>query len=986
MSARRIVLGMALQGMGALRWVQTAVIALCVLIAALVLASAPALAAPPMPPKIEGESFSDITSIGVTLNATANAGGSPTSYQFEYGTSAAYGSTTPLTSLGSGEAGVAVQAAIGGLKPDTVYHFRAVATNEEGEVAYGSDTTFTTDAVVEDESFSDVGSSSAALGATINPAGSLTKTRFEYGTSTAYGSLTPPTPVGAGPAAVSVLADIGGLQPETLYHYRAVATNEEGEVAYGPDATFMTFTVAPLGLPDDRGYELVSALDNANGNVYEPYASNVDHSSDNTQRPFQAAADGDAMAYVSDPSATGGSGSEGNEGGNEYLSTRSPSGGWTAQPIEAPTRSYDAVEDPVYQGFSSNLSVGILSYDGTPLTPSAPGGRYYVLYSRATSDGAFSPLFTITPPNRQWYDFEAYGIARHSSLSSIYAGISANLEHVLFIANDALTPPAEQAVPTQEENDLYDSVDGKLYLVNVLPDGTPAPDAIFGAPLQRGKTSIPEEEPTIDSPDFSHVISQDGSRIFWTDLHTDTLYVRENDDQPQSPIVAGKCTVAADACTVQVDLAEPGAGTSGGGRFWTASSDGSKVFFTDENRLTTDSTAGPEEPDLYECELVQGAGESNCRLKDLTVDASGPANVQGVLGAGETGSDVYFVADGVLGDGAEEGATTQNCDIAESTGLCNLYVVHEGEAPRFIAALSGHDDKISPFSLNFAVYGDWRPGLGDHTAEVTPDGAHLVFMSQSNLTGYESEGQDEIYIYDREGDGGKGELSCVSCNPGGSSRGVQGAFLQVSFSNTYLPRWMSADGDRVFFDTAEALAPQDTNGEVDVYEWERAGTGSCRHSTGCIYLLSGGTSPDNSYFADAGETGDDVFIISRAALVPQEEENETFAVYDARVGAPQPLSSPECSGTGCQGVPGAPPIFATPSSVTFSGVGNFPPPPTKPAVKPKKQRLTGAQKLARALRACRKKRSRGRRVACEAQARRRYGAKSTAGRPAKGRK
>ena len=41
-----------------------------------------------------------------------------------------------------------------------------------------------------------------------------------------------------------------------------------------------------------------------------------------------------------------------------------------------------------------------------------------------------------------------------------------------------------------------------------------------------------------------------------------------------------------------------------------------------------------------------------------------------------------------------------------------------------------------------------------------------------------------------------------------------------------------------------------------------------------------------------------------------------------------------CTGTGCQGVPPAPPIFATPSSVTFNGVGNFEP-SQKTTVKPK---------------------------------------------------
>jgi hypothetical protein len=52
----------------------------------------------------------------------------------------------------------------------------------------------------------------------------------------------------------------------------------------------------------------------------------------------------------------------------------------------------------------------------------------------------------------------------------------------------------------------------------------------------------------------------------------------------------------------------------------------------------------------------------------------------------------------------------------------------------------------------------------------------------------------------------------------------------------------------VFFDTYEALVSQDTNGQADVYEWEREGAGSCPAGSadGCVYLLSGGTSDDGS--------------------------------------------------------------------------------------------------------------------------------------------
>jgi hypothetical protein len=132
------------------------------------------------------------------------------------------------------------------------------------------------------------------------------------------------------------------------------------------------------------------------------------------------------------------------------------------------------------------------------------------------------------------------------------------------------------------------------------------------------------------------------------------------------------------------------------------------------------------------------------------------------------------------------------------------------------------------------------------------------------------------------------------------------------------------DGSRVFFDSGQPLVPQDSNGWMDVYEWERDGSGSCRQAQGCVYLLSGGTYPENSYLIGADAGGENVFFVSDAQLVAQ-DRNDQDDMYDARVGGVQPPSSPACEGTGCQGLPPTPPSFATPASVTFAGVGNFAP-------------------------------------------------------------
>jgi len=437
----------------------------------------------------------------------------------------------------------------------------------------------------------------------------------------------------------------------------------------------------------------------------------------------------------------------------------------------------------------------------------------------------------------------------------------------------------------------------------------------------------------------------DGSRIFWTDLKTGHIYVRENDSSPEARTVAV---------------------SEGPAKYWTATPDGHYAFYTANEKLWRFDTENETREDL-----TGGAG----------------AGVAAVIGASEDGEYVYFVAEGVLaGPNAESKQPV--------AGQPNLYFSHGSEITFIVTLRAGpkQDNEISPFEVNgFGEgAGDWQPGLGNRTAEVTPDGHGLVFMSTRSLTGYdndvilaeegkspESRGLSEVFVYQAE----RGRLFCGSCNPSGEParanvnvpNPLTAGFLPISHSDTYLPRWISNDGSRVFFDSTQQLVPQDQNGKQDVYEWERDGSGSCREAQGCVYLLSGGTSTTGSWLLDASETGDDVFIITRAQLTGSDHD-EAYNVFDAHVGGSPPPSAPACSEGGCQGVPPAPPVFATPSSVTFGGVGNYAPGSHR-SEEPKPKPLTKAQLLSKALKACHVKRNRRNRAVCEAQARRRYGAK-----------
>lgn len=106
---------------------------------------------PPPPPPAQAPvvstgTASGVTSSGATVAGSVNPEGADSSYKFEYGTTAAYGSSSATGDAGSGSAAVNESAALTGLSPSTVYHYRLDATNATGTTD-GTDATFTTPAV-----------------------------------------------------------------------------------------------------------------------------------------------------------------------------------------------------------------------------------------------------------------------------------------------------------------------------------------------------------------------------------------------------------------------------------------------------------------------------------------------------------------------------------------------------------------------------------------------------------------------------------------------------------------------------------------------------------------------------------------------------------------------------------------------------------------------------------------------------------------------
>ena len=671
--------------------------------------------------------------------------------------------------------------------------------------------------------------------------------------------------------------------------------------------------LAEEALPDGRVYEKVTPTSNRDADVYVPRANEKSTSQGvQTFFPFQVAADGSAVTYTGDASL-GGEGEVGNGLGDQYLARRVPGVGWVQSVIQP-----DGHRKTHFQGFSDDLALGALTAGSAgeplapPLTAGAPAGGYAVLYTRndfaqgGLEESLFAPLFT----DRVVFNRSALGFGSTSQVEDearrgqvpVFAGgfggfggflLDGGVGGAFFEANDDVTPPGDvlrpgldarikaEMVAGEEREYLYTSVEGESSLVDRLPGGGVAVGATFGG--------LPTGNPKVNPPDFDGAVG-DGRWVYWTDEASGGVFVRSGG--------------------VSVPV------SSGAAQYWTSADGGRYAFYVEGGRL-------------FRYDAVGGSREA------LT---PGGVGVQGVLGASEDGESVYLVANGILPGTSSSG---EGALPVEEPGVVNLYLLKQGQAPVFVTTVSQADgSEAQPMSSTVlgradeGLFGDWQAGLGHRTAGVSAGGGSVVFMSDLSLpvVGFphgDSGGADEVYLFQA----GVNRLFCVSCSSSGEAG--SGAFLPVSWNDVHLPEWLADGGNRVFFDSEAPLVAQDTNGRQDVYEWEREGTGSCVVGSGvnggCVSLLSGGTSEADSWFIGASESGDDVFIATRANLTP-EANNDAFKLFDARVGGVQPVTAPACTGTGCQGPPEPAPTFATPSSATFEGPGNFPPSPSNKTV------------------------------------------------------
>jgi hypothetical protein len=377
------------------------------------------------------------------------------------------------------------------------------------------------------------------------------------------------------------------------------------------------------------------------------------------------------------------------------------------------------------------------------------------------------------------------------------------------------------------------------------------------------------------APGNAHAISVDGTQAFFSSA-SGQVYVRQNGQSTMEIATEG--------------VPDPG-------HFVAAAADGSVVL-------------------LENGHLHYLSGEE--RTVDLT---QGLGDFVGLVGAGEDLSRLYFVDEAVLD------STPSAAGESAEPGMDNLYAWSQEAGTRFVAQLLPGDSE------------DWSRAAAKRTAQSSPSGRYVAFLSQGSLTGYDNTGPceeisgtgeyrqspcTEVFVYDS----GSGTLSCASCDRSEVAPLGPSTLRTIHFASPGepLPQYLSDEG-RLFFDSQDSLVPADTNAGVDdVYEYEPPAVGSCEGSEACVSMISAGTGVSDSDFLAADPSGTNVFFTTRDRLTSRDKD-ELFDVYDARVGGGIPgeaeVAPAECQGAACQAVAPSP-IEAAPGSASFTGTESGP--------------------------------------------------------------
>lgn len=796
----------------------------------------------------------DVEPNEAVLNGSLDPDGlANTTYYFEYGADTDYGQATPVEDASEGFGVEPASAAIDNLSDGRVWHYRLVASNENG-TTYGPDETFRTASVpdITGARATEVTATSAVLNARVNPVGFATEYAFEYGQTPSYGTRiplagSPESEIGSGTSPVEVAQTLTGLAPGVTYHFRVVASNEWG-TSFSADTTFdFSPPACPNGhvrqetgasyLPDCRAYELVSPRA-AGGVLLFPNSE------------IEATAEGEYgfvnhwhmnSGLAQNPPRFNFLGADGSIEGldapngifeilfDDYVSTRTNTGWVTTVPgLHGKDVQYAARRE-CSESFDvcTDHNEGNEEY-GSPL-PRAENAPY-LSDTEGDKLGRLPTNLSIIPGGAYFNgDQRLAGGGGHFVFSS---------SNVRFTPDGVLG-----GLGSAYANDIAEQT---IEVISKLPEGGDIP-----ADASTKQIGFPHV-----SPDGSHILMQNdgpGGVHLW--MRVDGL--------------------------VTYDVMR---GTSG--EYAGATRNGRKVYFITGQQVP-DTGDTDNSRDLFMWEEGSGPGDDA-----VTLVSQGNGN-----GNSDECSATWTVDCGVKALESERAAAVlwplkPGMDDRLADGSGDLYFISPESLDPDTPAIPGQRNVYLSRDGELQLVTILDPGTRINRVQISPDGDHSAFLTASRLTAYDNQGYLQMYTFDADAE----SIRCASCNPNGQPPQFD---VEASQSGPF----MSDDG-RTFFATKDSLVPRDSNGIIiDVYEFVdgrpqliSAGTGS-RDFTGGSKVLNFAVQPVSTGLEAVSANGVDVYFSTFDVLIEEDENGEFVKFYDARVGGgfPPPPSLNTCA-------------------------------------------------------------------------------------------
>jgi Tol biopolymer transport system component len=702
------------------------------------------------------------------------------------------------------------------------------------------------DAIVGDAT--GIGQTAATIPGTVQPHGIETSYWIEYSREGGPSQKTPEEPAGEGEGAVPVTVQLTGLLPNSEYSFRLVAKN--AAVSLSSEAkTFKTAGAPPrvnTGGASNASVSSVKLLGAINPlgsqtTYFFEYGSSSPYGARIPVRGGGLAGAGREELAVSQEIA-------GLQAGTTYHyrlvavngfgTTLGEDETFTTPAANAPARAYELVT-PNEKG---NSFANPLFMHATPSGDQVT----YLMQTAIPGLGGAAPKLDRYTALRSGEGWRTVALEPHN----VQVGLdSASFENVLGIAEDgskAVVASSALLAPGGREGGT------NLYLYDVATDTYQTMLSNSSPEAFKKWTSLQSRNPGVilgGTPDYSRVFFETGTAA--SAEVVEGVLVPSSFEWSQS---TGLRVVAENTLqTARYQDSNP---------HW-ISEDGTTLFYTSfaDFRLHaqvrgTDSVISPEFAEFSGASadgtIVFYVEEGVLYRYDLLTEQREP--ISGGVDLGENawavsrdGSTVFFQEDGT--GGAFGGGLT---------------VWHAGRLRQIYAE--------SSIPVN---------------REASPNGRYALFGSTLKLTGYENEGTEEIYRYDVANE----ELSCASCRQdGGKPLGPARMTEEEYPFEPYKPRAI-LDSGLALFDTPDPLVPGDVNASRDVYSFDG------KTQT----LISSGTGASDSNFADASESGNDVFFTTSDRLV-KGDTNSDVDVYDARVGGGISSQNVEPEGASCSGV------------------------------------------------------------------------------------